>query len=110
MNQFLTLNTALTLSLVMNFLIPGISSLVAKSHAIAGIVTPILTAANGFFTEWSLSSDSHHYMWQSALGWAVLSYLIATGARYGLWKNTAVDKALIAFPRPVPLGSDSTAP
>jgi len=110
MNQFLTLNTALSLSLAVNFLIPGLSSLVAKSHAIAGIVTPILAAANGFLTEWSLSSDSNHYMWESALGWAVLSYLVATGARYGLWKNTAVDKVLIAFPRPVSSVPDSPAP
>jgi hypothetical protein len=92
-------DTALILSLFVSLFIPLLSSLLAKSHwdgAVIGMLTLVLTTANGFLTEWSLSNDAGHYDWKTALGITLYSFLFAVFGRLALWKNTRLDAKLLA--------------
>lgn len=97
--MILHLDAAFVVALIVSTVIPLLSSLLARAHwpgEIVGILTLALATANGFFAEWADAGSG--FDWRAALGTAVLSFLTAVAARYGLWKGTATDAAALAFP------------
>jgi hypothetical protein len=97
------LNTALIVALVVSPVIPLLSSLLARAHwpgEVVGILTLVLAAANGFFSEWAQDGDA--FDWRTALSTAVGSFIVAIASRYGLWKGTTTDAKLLQFPGPRP--------
>lgn len=99
MNQFL--DTATILAIALSWLIPLLSSLLARAHwpgEVVGILTLLISAANGFLSEWA--RDTVSYNWRHGLLVAVASFVVAVLGRYGLWRNTATDAKVLAFPAP----------
>lgn len=92
-------DTAMVLSLVLSVFIPLLSSLLGRAHwpsEVLGIFTLAISTVNGFFTEWSESSNSHHYDWKTALGIALGSFVFASLGRIVLWVGTKTDAQLLA--------------
>lgn len=92
-------NTATSLAVVLSFVIPALSALLAKGKVpanVAGALTALIAAINGFFTGWANSSSLTHYNWKTAAGIAIFSYLVAVASHYGLWKGTATESKLLA--------------
>lgn len=93
------LTTAGVISLIVSVVIPLLSSLLAKAHwpgEVVGILTLLIAAANGFFTEWAQAGSG--FNWRHALLLAVASFVVAVLSRYGLWKGTVTDGKALAFP------------
>jgi hypothetical protein len=88
-----TLNTATILSLITSIAIPGVSALLAKHAAMAGVLSPILATASGFLSEWAAAPG--HYDWKAGALTAVISYGVAVAAHYGLWKGTTYESSLL---------------
>ena len=83
-------NTALILLLVTSLVIPLVSELLSKAHwseQATGLITMLLAAVGGFCTEWSQSPNMDHYDWKTAAGAALLAFVIAVAAHYGVWKG-----------------------
>jgi len=91
-------DTAIVLAIVLSWAIPALSALVARTHVMAGFLTLLIAAVNGFVSQWAAAPDVAHYDWKSALLVALVSFLVAVGGHYGLWKGPLAD-ALVAFPR-----------
>lgn len=109
----ITISTATVISLAVSLVIPAVSALVSKNRAIAGFVTPLLAAANGFLTELGSVPDLGRYDWKAGLGTAIISYLLAVAGHYGIWKGTSTEQTLLAAgssgiaPTPVESGGGS---
>lgn len=98
-------DTAFILSLVLSVFIPLVSSLLGRAHwpgEVLGILTALISGANGFFTEWAESSRLHHYDWRTALGLALGSFVVASLGRVILWAGTRTDAKILAFPSASP--------
>lgn len=92
-------DTATSLAIVLSFVIPALSALLAKGKIpanVAGALTLLIAALNGFFTEWAESSGPTHFDWKTAAGIAAFSYLVAVASHYGLWRDTKVQAELLA--------------
>jgi hypothetical protein len=92
-------DTATIVSLVVSVLIPLCSATLTRAHwpvELLGVLTMALAVVNGFFTEWADAGS--HFDWQVALSRAVVSFVLAVAAHYGVWKGTATTSKLIAFP------------
>jgi hypothetical protein len=88
---------ATMVALVVSPLISGVSSLIAKQHwpaALVGVITLALAAVNGFAAQWAQAGDG--FDWKAAAGTAVVSYLLALGGRFGIFKDTKLDAKLLA--------------
>lgn len=99
--------TAVVLTLIVGYLIPFLTSLVAKQHwsgATMGLVTTVLAAVAGFFGEWASSPDLSHYDWRSNAILALGALAVALGSRVLVLKGTPLDAKLLA------IGSRSSAP
>lgn len=91
-------NTATIVSLIVSVIIPLVSSLLARSHwpgEVLGILTLVLAAANGFFTEWADAGSG--FDWKHGLLPTVGSFVVAVLGRFGLWKDTGTDAKILAF-------------
>lgn len=98
MNIF-NFTTAEALALVVSLVIPGLSALLARGKVpqnVAGFITLVLAAANGFFTGWADSSSISHYDWKNALGVGIYSLIVAIASHYGFWKSTETEAHLLA--------------
>lgn len=92
-------DTATSLAVVLSFVIPALSALLAKGKVpqnVAGALTLLIAALNGFFTEWADSSGPTHFDWKTAAGIAAFSFLVAVASHYGLWKDTKIQNDLLA--------------
>lgn len=92
-------DTATSLSVVLSFVIPALSALAARGKIpanVAGLITMLISALNGFFTEWAESSGPTHFDWKTAAGIALFSYLVAVASHYGLWRGTETQAHLLA--------------
>lgn len=92
-------DTAQTLAVVLSFVIPALSALLARGKVpanVAGVLTLLISAIGGFATEWADSSNSTHYDWKTAAGVAAFSYAVAVLSHFGLWKGTETHNALLA--------------
>lgn len=106
MNLF-DLSTAVILSLVLSLFIPLVSALL--SHIVlppiyAGVITIVLAAINGFFTQWANASNLNNYDWNTALGIALFSLLVAIASHFGIWKSTPVEAKLYQLGAKQPAG------
>lgn len=93
-------DTATTLAVVLSFVIPALSAAAARGKIpanVAGGITLVVAALNGFFTEWADSSSATHYDWKSAAGIALFSLGVAILSHYGLWKGTDTEGHLLAI-------------
>jgi len=90
-------NTAVIISLVVSVVIPLFSSLLSRTHwpsEVTGLLTVALATANGFFTQWSQTTDE--FQWKSALLLSLGSFLVAVAKRVALWRGTQTDAKLLA--------------
>jgi hypothetical protein len=97
------MTTATTVLLIVSVIIPLLSSLLSRAHwpsEVTGILTLVLSTANGFFVEWSNAGDNFH--WKQAVLNSVVSFFVAIASRYGLWKATTTDAVLLRSPRAKP--------
>jgi hypothetical protein len=94
--NLLHLDLAGALSLAVSVVIPLLSSLLSRAHwpaEVSGLLTLLLSGATGFLTEWGRAGAG--FNWHAAAAAAVVSFVIAVLSRYGLWKDTATDAALL---------------
>lgn len=99
--------TAVVLTLVIGYVIPFLTSLIAKQHwsgATMGLVTTALAAVAGFFGEWASSPDLAHYDWRSNAILALGALLVALASRALVLRGTPLDAKLLA------IGSNTNAP
>jgi hypothetical protein len=99
--------TAVVLTLIVGYLIPFLTSLIAKQHwsgATMGLVTTVLAAVAGFFGEWASSPDLSHYDWRSNALLAVAALAVALASRALVLRGTPLDAKLLA------IGSRAPAP
>lgn len=99
--------TAVVLTLVVGYLIPFVTSLIAKQHwsgATMGLVTTILAAIAGFFGEWASSPSLEHYDWKSNAALALGALVTALLSRALVLRGTPLDAKLLA------IGSRGPAP
>ena len=93
-------DTALILSITLSVFIPLLSAAIRwrKLPAdLVGVLTLVISAINGFVTEWAESSDVNHYDWRTALGIMLYSLIFAVAAHYGFWKNTSITNNLLVL-------------
>lgn len=82
------LSTATALALILSVFIPLVSALTERfkiPQPWTGVVTVVLAAVNGFFTEWANSSGPTHYDWKTAAGIALGSLLLAMVGHVVAW-------------------------
>lgn len=92
-------DTATAVSLIVSVVIPlAAAGLKWRSlpPALVGVLTLVLSVANGFFTEWAAAGSA--FRWQPALNLALSSLIVAVVAHRGQWKGTAIEARLLAFP------------
>lgn len=88
---------AIVAAYLVSVVIPGVTSLLGRAHWDGfrlGLITVALSFANGVLS--TLAAAGNGLPWKEALSTALASYLVATLARVGLWKNTRVDSQLLA--------------
>lgn len=93
-------NTALVLTIIVSLVIPLISALLSRTHwdqTVTGLITMLLAAVTGFFTEWINSNNATHYDWHTALGLALFSFIVAVATHYGVWKDGNASRRLLAI-------------
>lgn len=98
-------NTATSLAVVLSFVIPLLSALLAKGKVpanVAGALTMLIAAINGFVTSWVNSGHLNNYDWKTAAGVAIFSYLVAVASHYGLWKGTDTQNKALAVGNKAP--------
>lgn len=101
--NLLNLDAAQIVALVVSVVIPLCSSLLARAHwpaELVGVLTLVISAGNGFAAQWAAAGSG--FDWRPALGLAVGSFIVAVLSRYGLWRGTATDAKLLAFPASKP--------
>jgi len=109
LSLFTHLDVATVIGLVVSVVIPALSSLLSREHwdaAVTGVLTLLLSTADGFFTQWG--AHPVDFQWKAAVGTAVVSYAIALATRFGVLKDTALDAKLLAVGSP-PTGAAVSA-
>jgi hypothetical protein len=97
--NFFDPSTAMIVGLIVSVVIPLLSALLTRAHwptEVVGLLTVLLATANGFFTEWANAGD--RFRWQVALSTAIVSYVLAVAAHYGIWKGTSTEARALAAP------------
>jgi hypothetical protein len=97
--NFFDPSTAMIVGLIVSVVIPLLSALLTRAHwpvEIVGLLTALLATANGFFTEWANAGD--RFRWQVALSTAIVSYVLAVAAHYGIWKGSTAEAKALAVP------------
>lgn len=95
--------TALAVVAIAGYVIPFITSLIARQHwsgATMGFVTTILSAVTGFFGEWASSPDIEHWDWRAGLGLALSALIVALLSRALVLRGTPLDAKLLAIGSP----------
>jgi hypothetical protein len=95
---------ATAIALAVSVVIPALAALLAKSRCprnVAGLLTLALASLNGVLTE--ALGTGRDFDWRHAIPVAVLSYVVAVLAHYGLLKGTPAEANLLAVGNKPPM-------
>lgn len=95
---------ATAIALAVSVVIPALAALLAKSKCppnVAGVLSLALASTNGVLTEWL--GTPRGFDWRHALAVAVLSYVVAVLAHYGLLKGTPTEARLLSVGNKPPM-------
>ena len=94
--DFAHLDPAVVAAFVVSVVIPAVSATISRwGRNVAGVLTLVLAAANGFFSEWA--SAGNGYNWRQGLAIGLGSLFVAVLSHYGLWKDTQAESQLLAL-------------
>jgi hypothetical protein len=99
----------LLLNALISMALPGLTALVTAQTAHPGlkaVVLLVLSAVNGVIVEWQ---GNPLFNWRIAVAGAGLSFLVAVGAHFGLWRPTQITPG-IQRAVPAGLGRRGTVP
>lgn len=101
--NLLNLDVAQIVGLIASVIIPLVSAALSRTkwpQEITGILTLVVSTADGFFTEWAHAASN--WDWKPALGQTIITFALAVAAHYGIWKGTQTQAKVLAFPAPKP--------
>lgn len=105
MNLF-NLDVAQIVGLIASVIIPLVSAALSRTkwpQEITGILTLVVSTADGFFTEWAHAGSN--WDWKPALGQTIITFALAVAAHYGIWRGTQTQAKVLAFPQSKPAPS-----
>lgn len=93
-NYLLALNTAAVLSLLNGTVLPLLVGLAIKRSMNAGLKAAILAGASSLssvLTQWAQAVHDHqHFVWQSAVAGALVTWITAELAYFKVWKPSGI--------------------
>jgi hypothetical protein len=91
--------TALVVGFIAAYFIPYVTAFVHREHwpsIVMGVITTVLSVADGFFSTWAASSNVSHYDWKTAVSASFAAFVMAFFSHKTVLKGTELEDSLLA--------------